>query len=100
MPHAVPTSREIRANDVITIDMGCSYNGYCSDMTRTVFVDNVDENIRKIYDLVLENQKVALSEIKDGASIKIVSRIVEGNLKMNGYDLMHAIRTWYRYECT
>ena len=36
MPHAVPTSRKIQSGDIITIDMGCKYEGYCSDMTRTI----------------------------------------------------------------
>ena len=91
MPHAVPTDRQISEGDTITIDMGCSYNGYCADMTRTIFVGNVDENIKQIYDLVLDNQQIALDEIKEGASIKIISRIVEGNFKVNGYDFMHAL---------
>ena len=55
MPHAVPTNRKITAGDTITIDMGASYNGYCSDMTRTVFVDFVKDNIRDTYNLVLDN---------------------------------------------
>lgn len=94
MPHATPTNRKVEAGDSITIDMGCSYNGYCSDMTRTVFVDSIADDIKHIYDLVLDNQLVALDELKDGAAIKIISRIVEGNFKVNGYELMHALRTW------
>ena len=100
MPHATPTNRMIKSGDSITIDMGCSYNGYCSDMTRTIFVDRVDENIRKIYDLVLDNQKIALEEMQEGITIKMVSRIIEGNFKVNGHEFMHALRTWNRYECT
>lgn len=90
-PHWTPTNREIRAGDVILIDMGCIYNGYASDMTRTIFVDTIEEDIKCMYDLVFDNQKVAINEVKDGASVKIISRIVEGNLKMNGYDIMHAL---------
>ena len=60
MPHAVPTNRKIASRDAITIDMGASYNGYCADMTRTVFVDSVNDNIKDIYDLVLDNQLIAL----------------------------------------
>ena len=37
MPHAIPTERKIETGDIITIDFGCKYNGYCSDMTRTIF---------------------------------------------------------------
>ena len=91
MPHWSPSDRTIQSGDVILIDMGSCYNGYCSDMTRTIFVDYVRDDIKDAYDLVLDNQKVAINEVKDGASIKIIARIVEGNLKMNGYDIMHAL---------
>ena len=60
-------------------------------MTRTVFVDTVSDEIKEVYDLVLENQKIALDEMGEGATIKIVSRIVEGNFKMHGHDFMHAL---------
>ena len=56
MPHAVPTNKKIEAGDPITIDMGCKYKGYCSDMTRTFFVGEVPEEMKKVYDLVLKNQ--------------------------------------------
>lgn len=57
MPHAVPTDRKIQSNDVILMDFGCKYNGYCSDMTRTIFVDGITDSERNIYNLVLENQE-------------------------------------------
>ena len=40
-PHAIPSERKIQKTDIITIDMGCKINGYCSDMTRTIFVGEV-----------------------------------------------------------
>ena len=91
MPHAVPTDRKIQSGDVITIDMGCVYNGYCSDMTRTIFVDFAQEYMKKVYDLVLKNQMIVTSEIREGANTKTLSKIVEGNFKMNDYDLVHAL---------
>ncbi len=96
MPHAVPTDRKIESGDIITIDMGCKYKGYCSDMTRTIFVDFVQEYIKEVYNLVLENQIMALSKIEDGATIKTISKIVECNFKMHDYELLHALRTWSR----
>jgi len=93
-PHAIPTDKQIESGDVITIDMGCKYKGYCSDMTRTIFVGEVEENIKTVYELVLKNQKLALSQMLDGQTIKLISKIVEGNFKMNGFELMHALRTW------
>ena len=71
--------------------MGCKYKGYCSDMTRTIFVDFAQGYIRKVYDLVLKDQEMVLEEMKDGASIKTLSRIVDGDFKINGHELIHAL---------
>ena len=90
-PHAVPTDRKIRENDIITIDMGCKVNGYCSDMTRTFFVGNVPEEIKPIYNLVLKNQIQTIEEMKDGASTRLLSKMVENDFKLNGYDLIHSL---------
>ena len=90
-PHAVPTDKKIEAGDPITIDMGCKYKGYCSDMTRTVFAGYVPVEVKKIYDLVLKNQLQTLKEMREGASIKLISRMVENDFKLNGYNLIHAL---------
>ena len=90
-PHAVPTDRKIQENDIITIDMGCKVNGYCSDMTRTFFVGNVPEEIKPIYNLVLKNQIQTIEEMKDGASTRLLSKMVENDFKLNGYDLIHSL---------
>lgn len=90
-PHAVPTNRKIDVGDPITLDFGCVYQGYCSDMTRTIFVGYVPEEIKPIYDLVLKNQLQTERELKDGANIKMVSRMVENDFKLHGYDLVHSL---------
>ena len=90
-PHAVPTERKIQEKDIITIDMGCKVNGYCSDMTRTFFVGEVPENIKPIYDLVLKNQIQTTEEYKDGANTRLLTKMVENDFKLNGYDLVHAL---------
>ena len=91
MPHAVPTNRKIQEKDIITIDMGCKVNGYCSDMTRTFFVGEPTEEMKKVYDIVLNNQKFALEQYKDGISTRQVTKMVENNFKLNGYDLIHSL---------
>jgi len=55
-PHAIPGDRKIQEKDIITIDMGCKINGYASDMTRTIFVGEIQDGMKKVYDLVLKNQ--------------------------------------------
>ena len=90
-PHAVPTERKIQKQDIITIDMGCRVNGYCSDMTRTFFVGSVPEEVKPIYDLVLKNQVQTIEQMKDGENTRLLTKMVENDFKLNGYDLIHSL---------
>ena len=90
-PHAVPTERKIQKQDIITIDMGCRVNGYCSDMTRTFFVGSVPEEVKPIYDLVLKNQIQTIEQMKDGENTRLLTKMVENDFKLNGYDLIHSL---------
>ena len=76
---------------ILTIDMGCKVNGYCSDMTRTFFVGSVPEYIKPVYDLVLKNQVQTLEQMKDGISTRLLTKMVENDFKLNGYDLIHSL---------
>ena len=71
--------------------MGCKINGYCSDMTRTIFVGGQTPEQKRIYDLVLENQEKVLNEICDGAIIKNITKGLVTNFEDKGYDLIHAL---------
>ena len=90
-PHAIPTDRKIQEKDIITIDMGCKVNGYCSDMTRTFFVGEVLEKVKPVYDLVLKNQMNIQEQYKDGASTRQLIKNVENDFKLNGYSLIHSL---------
>ena len=90
-PHAIPTDRSIKSGDIITIDLGCKYKGYCSDMTRTIFVGKAQDRQIAVYNLVLENQKKVLNEIRDGANIKTITKSVETDFNINGHSLIHAL---------
>lgn len=90
-PHAVPSDRKIQKQDIITIDMGCKVNGYCSDMTRTIFVGSIPEEVKPIYDLVLKNERQTMQDYKDGASTRILTKMVENDFKLHGYDLIHSL---------
>ena len=90
-PHAVPTERKIQEKDIITIDMGCKVNGYCSDMTRTFFVGEILEEVKPIYDLVLKNQVQTMQDFKDGVSTRLLTKMVENDFKLHNYDLIHSL---------
>lgn len=90
-PHWKPGDRAVKMTDPILIDMGCKINGYSSDMSRTVFMGCILEEIKPAYDMVLKNQKIVIDNIKEFASIKTLSKIVESDFNVNKYDLIHAL---------
>ena len=67
-PHAVPGLRKIQEGDFVTIDFGCVVNGYCSDTTRTVAVGQPTEEMRKVYDIVLQAQLAGIAAARAGAT--------------------------------
>jgi Xaa-Pro aminopeptidase len=68
MPHAQLSDRMIQDGDMIVLDFGCRWGGYCSDMTRTVVMGKATDEMKKIYDLVLRAQEAALTGLKAGIS--------------------------------
>ena len=85
LPHAVPSDNTISEGDFVTIDMGCKYQGYCSDMTRTFAIRNVEENKRKIYNIVSKAQKAALEAVKAGVSAREIDKISRDIIEEAGY---------------
>ena len=90
MPHAIPTDRVIQKGDIIQFDIGCKYKGYCSDLSRVVFVEEMNEEYKEVYDFVIEQQKIISSCFKEGANIKNVIKDRETEFKLKNYDILHA----------
>ena len=68
MPHAVPTERKIQTGEFVTMDFGCVYKGYCSDMTRTVCVGRPTEEMNRVYETVLRAQLTGIAAARAGAT--------------------------------
>ena len=66
LPHGVPTDKVVQKGDFFTFDIGAVYEGYHSDMTRTVAVGYADEEMRRVYDIVLQAHRKAERAIKSG----------------------------------
>lgn len=65
MPHGVPRNVTLEKG-FLTMDFGCIYDGYCSDMTRTISIGKADDDMKKLYNTVLTAQKEALSSAEGG----------------------------------
>lgn len=96
-PHHATGDSKIEANSTIIIDCGAKYNGYCSDLTRTIVIGDADEKIKNIYDIVHMAQLTAIDLVKvgmtgeecDSIARKIISEAGYGDFF--GHSLGHGI---------
>ena len=85
LPHGVATDRVIQAGDFVTMDFGVLYNGYCSDMTRTVAVGYATEEMEKVYNTVLQAQLAGLAATKAGVVGKEIDAAARKVITDAGY---------------
>ena len=85
LPHGVPGDRRLREGDFITMDFGAVYQGYCSDMTRTVALGNASDEMRRVYDTVLKAQLAGIAATKAGVTGKEIDAAARGVIAEAGY---------------
>lgn len=85
LPHGVPSDDIVSEGDFFTFDIGAVYQGYHSDTTRTVAVKSADEEMRKIYDIVLKAQLAVLDKVKAGAKCSDVDKAARDVIESSGY---------------
>jgi len=85
MPHYNDDKRVIQERDIVILDIGCKYNGYCSDITRTVFVGEPTDEQRKIYEIVKEANRQGEMCIKEGMPAAEVDKAVRKVIEDAGY---------------
>lgn len=85
LPHGIASDKIIEIGDFLTLDFGCIYNGYCSDMTRTVIVGKANEKQKEIYNVVLKAQLEALKAIKPNALGKEIDKVARDIIEKEGY---------------
>ncbi len=85
MPHGKATERVLENGDFLTMDFGVFYEGYCSDMTRTVAVGYATEEMKKVYNIVLEAQQIGLNAACSGIPWSDVDKAAREYITDQGY---------------
>lgn len=85
MPHGVASDKVIEKGDFVTLDFGCKYEGYCSDMTRTVVCGKATGEQKKIYNTVLSAQKAAIAAVRPNTDNAYVDKIARDIIEEAGY---------------
>lgn len=84
LPHGTATDKKICAGELVTMDFGATFNGYCSDITRTICVGRASIEQKKIYNAVLDAQLYGLEIITAGKGGKELDEAVRKNLEDAG----------------
>ena len=85
LPHAVPSQKKIENGHFVTMDFGCVYNGYCSDMTRTVAVGQPSEEMVFVYNTVAKAQLAGIAAAKAGVLGQTVHNAAADVIREAGY---------------
>ena len=85
LPHGVPSEKVIQAGEFVTMDFGCIYHGYCSDMTRTFFCRAADPKYAAIHDLVREANELAESMLRPGVPLCDLDKAARDHISAAGY---------------
>ena len=85
LPHGVPSEKEIRQGEFVTMDFGCICHGYCSDMTRTVAVGYATEEMQRVYQTVLSAQLAGIAAAKAGLTGREVDGAARAVIEAAGY---------------
>lgn len=93
LPHGVPGDRKLQEGDFVTMDFGVLYQGYCSDMTRTVALGYATDEMKKVYEIVRQAQLAGIAATRagvkgkdiDGAARKVITDAGYGEYFGHGY---------------
>ncbi|MCD7957161.1 MAG: Xaa-Pro peptidase family protein [Lachnospiraceae bacterium] len=85
LPHGKPSERPLAPGDFLTMDFGCVKEGYCSDMTRTVAISCMTEEMERVYDTVLAAQLAGIAAAKAGVTGKAVHQAAADVIAAAGY---------------
>ena len=93
MPHYCEDSRVIQEKDIVVLDLGCKYKGYCSDTSRTVFVGGITDEEKEVYDIVLRANRAGEDTAKQGIKAEDVDKASRDIIESEGYGQYFLNRT-------
>lgn len=85
LPHGIPGDKAIRTGEFVTMDFGCKWGGYCSDMTRTVAVGQPTEEMVRVYNLVLAAQRAGIAASRAGVRGRDIDAAARQVIEAGGY---------------
>jgi Xaa-Pro aminopeptidase len=86
LPHGVASDKKISNGELVTIDLGCSYNGYHCDVTRTFIIGKPGKKQQEIYEIVRDARSIAIENIKPRMTCEEIDGKARDYIKNHGFD--------------
>ena len=85
LPHGAASNKRVKEGEFVTLDFGCVYKGYCSDITRSFMIGEANKEMKKIYNIVKKAQSLAIKGVKEGVKASEVDKIARDYITSKGY---------------
>lgn len=85
IPHYEPGDKKLEVGEMVIIDLGVKWQGYCSDMTRTIIMGRASRQVKRLYNTVLSGQKIGLTELECGIKAKDLDAKVRKFFRKSGF---------------
>jgi Xaa-Pro aminopeptidase len=85
LPHGKPSQKKLEKGELVLLDLGARVGGYCSDLTRTIFLAGIKEKWRQIHHLIVKAQKEVIKTLKPGISCSDIDRMIREKIEGAGY---------------
>jgi methionyl aminopeptidase len=82
--HAVPGNRVLKQGDLITLDLGIKYHGYCTDMAITIAVGEIDKKLQKLMNVTKKSLELAIKQCKPGNRLGDIGYAIQNYVEKNG----------------
>lgn len=93
LPHYNAGERIVEDGDFTVLDFGGTYEGYCSDTTRTICIGNASDKMKEVYNIVKEAQEIGVKTVKPGIKASEIDNAVRKHIEDNGYGKYFTHRT-------
>jgi Xaa-Pro aminopeptidase len=85
LPHGVASNKIIKDGEFVTLDFGCVYKGYCSDITRSFMIGKASKEMIRVYNVVKKAQELATKSVKAGIKASEVDKVARDYIERKGY---------------
>jgi len=89
--HAVPGKRKLKEGDILSLDFGVRFEGYCTDMAITVPVGKIDKKIKKLIRVTKETLKIGIKQAKPGNHLGDIGYAIQDYAEKNGFNVVQEL---------